>query len=52
MGIMVSKELQESRNNLKIMRYIQEGDHEKRDWLRKEAEELITIAVCIIKNKL
>ena len=40
----VSKELQESRNNLKILIYIHEGDDEKRTWLRQEAEELIAIA--------
>jgi len=47
----VSKELQESRNNLKILVYIKEGNDEQRMWLTNEVQELVSIAVKMIKNK-
>jgi len=47
----VNRELKESRNNLKVLVYISEGDTEKRTWLIKEVEELIAISTTMIKNK-
>lgn len=45
------KELKESRNSLKILNYIQEGNENKRTLLLKEVEELIAIASKMIINK-
>lgn len=45
------KELKESRNSLKILNYIQEGDKESRLWLLNEVEELIAITSKMIINK-
>lgn len=47
----VVKELKESRNNLKVLQYIDEGPSEKRNWLREEVEELIAIGSKMINNK-
>ena len=48
---LVVKELKESRNNLKILNYINEGDAVKRSWLTDEVEELIAIGSKMINNK-
>ncbi|MGK4567703.1 four helix bundle protein [Flavobacterium sp. 3HN19-14] len=45
------KELKESRNSLKILEYIKEGDNDERQWLLKEVEEIIAIASKMISNK-
>ncbi len=45
------KELKESRNSLKILNYIKEGDETVRLLLLKEVEELIAIASKMILNK-
>jgi len=45
------KELKESRNSLKILNYIKEGDENIRSLLLKEVEELIAIASKMIINK-
>lgn len=45
------KELKESRNSLKILNYIQEGNENKRTLLLIEVEELIAIASKMIINK-
>ncbi|MFN7676279.1 four helix bundle protein [Flavobacterium sp.] len=45
------KELKESRNSLKILNYIKEGDENSRALLLKEVEELIAIASKMIINK-
>lgn len=45
------KELKESRNSLKILNYIIEGDENSRNLLLKEIEELIAIASKMIINK-
>lgn len=45
------KELKESRNSLKILNYIKEGDEDIRLLLLKEVEELIAIASKMIINK-
>lgn len=45
------KELKESRNSLKILNYINEGDPNLRTLLLKEVEELIAIASKMIINK-
>lgn len=45
------KELKESRNSLKILNYIKEGDENIRLLLLKEVEELIAIASKMIINK-
>lgn len=45
------KELKESRNSLKILNYIKEGDENIRDLLLKEVEELIAISSKMIINK-
>ncbi|NNK81157.1 MAG: four helix bundle protein [Flavobacteriales bacterium] len=47
----VVKELKESRNNLKVLNYIKEGDESKRKWLTDEVEELIAIGSKMINNK-
>lgn len=45
------KELKESRNSLKILNYIKEGNDENRNLLLSEVEELIAIASKMIINK-
>lgn len=45
------KELKESRNSLKILNYIEEGNENTRTLLLKEVEELIAIASKMIINK-
>jgi four helix bundle protein len=45
------KELKESRNSLKILNYIKEGEENIRTLLLKEVEELIAIASKMIINK-
>lgn len=45
------KELKESRNSLKILNYIKEGNDEIRILLIKKVEELIAIASKMIINK-
>ena len=45
------KELKESRNSLKILNYIKEGDKNVRDLLLNEVEELIAISSKMIINK-
>lgn len=45
------KELKESRNSLKILNYIDEGNENMRRLLLKEVEELIAIASKMIINK-
>lgn len=45
------KELKESRNSLKILEYIREGENEKRKWLIEEVEQLIAITSKMILNK-
>ncbi len=47
----VVKELKESRNNLKVLNYINEGSTEKREWLNSEVEELIAIGSKMLNNK-
>ena len=47
----VLKELKESKNNLKVLVYIKEGENEKRTWLLTEAEQLIAIAYKMMGNK-
>ncbi len=47
----VVKELKESRNNLKVLNYINEGNTEKREWLKIEVEELIAIGSKMLNNK-
>ena len=48
---LVVKELKESRNSLKILNYIKEGDEKTRNLLLIEVEELIAIASKMIINK-
>ena len=48
---LVVKELKESRNSLKILNYIKEGDEITRILLLKEVEELIAISSKMIINK-
>lgn len=48
---LVVKELKESRNSLKILSYIKEGNENNRNLLLKEVEELIAIASKMIINK-
>ena len=48
---LVVKELKESRNSLKILHYIQEGDDNQRILMLNETEELIAIASKMIINK-
>ncbi|MFZ4105508.1 four helix bundle protein [Flavobacterium sp.] len=45
------KELKESRNSLKILNYIKEGEEKIRTLLLNEVEELIAIASKMIINK-
>ncbi|WP_130734538.1 four helix bundle protein [Flavobacterium sp. J27] len=48
---LVVKELKESRNSLKILNYIHEGDKKTRSLLLTKIEELIAIASKMILNK-
>ena len=48
---LVVKELKESRNSLKILQYINEGEIEVRNWLLTEVEEIIAITSKMIQNK-
>jgi four helix bundle protein len=48
---LVVKELKESRNSLKILNYINEGNEEFRILLLTEVEELIAISSKMIINK-
>ena len=48
---LVVKELKESRNSLKILNYIKEGNEVNRNLLLLEIEELIAIASKMIINK-
>lgn len=48
---LVVKELKESRNSLRILEYIKEGNEIERTWLLNEIEELIAITSKIIINK-
>ncbi len=48
---LVVKELKESRNSLKILNYINEGNQDFRTFLLIEVEELIAIASKMIINK-
>ncbi|MBS7232716.1 four helix bundle protein [Flavobacterium psychroterrae] len=48
---LVVKELKESRNSLKILDYIKEGDEDKRNKLLIEVEQLIAISSKMIINK-
>ena len=48
---LVVKELKESRNSLKILNYIKEGNENIRSLLLTEVEELIAIASKMIINK-
>ena len=48
---MVVKELKESRNSLKILEYINEGNEKNRTFLLNEIEELIAISSKMIINK-
>ena len=48
---LVVKELKESRNSLRILQYIKEGNEIERTWLLNEIEELIAITSKIIINK-
>ena len=48
---LVAKELKESRNSLKILNYIKEGDSDKRNKLLIEVEQLIAISSKMILNK-
>ena len=48
---LVVKELKESRNSLRILKYINEGVIKSREWLLNEVEELIAIISKIIINK-
>ena len=49
---LVVKELKESRNSLKILNYINEGNQEFKTFLLIEVEELIAIASKMIINKI
>ncbi|WP_394774324.1 four helix bundle protein [Flavobacterium sp.] len=48
---LVVKELKESRNSLKILNYVKEGDEDKRNKLLIEVEQLIAISSKMIINK-
>ncbi len=48
---LVVKELKESRNAIKILNYIKEGNENERNSLLKELEELIAITSKMIINK-
>lgn len=49
---LVTKELKESRNTLKILEYVDEGSPKERKWLLEEVEELIAITSKMILNKM
>ena len=49
---LVVKELKESRNSLRVLNYIKEGDEKDRNWLLAEVEELIAITSRMMLNKL
>ena len=49
---LVVKELKESRNSLRVLNYIKEGEENERNWLLSEVEELIAIASRMMLNKL
>jgi four helix bundle protein len=49
---LVIKELKESRNSLRILNYIKEGNDNERNWLLIEVEELIAISSKMMLNKL
>ncbi|MEN2402833.1 hypothetical protein GKZ90_0023805 [Flavobacterium sp. MC2016-06] len=48
---LVVKELNESRNSLKILDYIKEGEADKRNKLLIEVEQLVAISSKMITNK-
>lgn len=48
---LVVKEIKESRNSLKILDYINEGNEKNRAYLLNETEELIAISSKMILNK-
>lgn len=49
---LVVKELKESRNSLRVLNYIKEGDEKERNWLLNEVEELIAITSRMMLNKM
>ena len=49
---LVVKELKESRNSLRVLNYIKEGEENERNWLLSEVEELIAITSRMMLNKL
>jgi len=49
---LVVKELKESRNSLRVLNYIKEGEEKERNWLLTEVEELIAITSRMMLNKL
>lgn len=49
---LVVKELKESRNSLRVLDYIKEGEEKERNWLLSEVEELIAITSRMMLNKL
>lgn len=49
---LVVKELKESRNSLRVLNYIKEGEENERNWLLTEVEELIAITSRMMLNKL
>lgn len=49
---LVVKELKESRNSLRVLNYIKEGEENERNWLLSEVEELIAITSKMMLNKL
>ena len=49
---LVVKELKESRNSLRVLNYINEGEEKERNWLLTEVEELIAITSRMMLNKL
>ena len=49
---LVVKELKESRNSLRVLNYIKEGEEKERNWLLAEVEELIAITSRMMLNKL
>ena len=48
---LVVKELKESRNSIRVLEYIKEGNETERKWLLNEIEELIAITYKMILNK-
>jgi four helix bundle protein len=49
---LVVKELKESRNSLRVLNYIKEGEEKERNWLLNEVEELIAITSRMMLNKM